>query len=54
MGKKGLFTSDANFNGAFLRKSALLRNDRDTPNFPASTSSPKGFSTPPPMWHRHR
>jgi hypothetical protein len=43
MGKKGLFTLDANLAGAFSRESALLRNDQDTPNFLASTSPPKGL-----------
>ncbi len=46
MGKKCLFTSDANLAGAFLRESALLRNDQDTPNFPASTSPPEGSVLP--------
>ncbi len=53
MGEKGLFTSDANLAGVFSHESALLRNDQDTPNFPASTSPPEGFSTPHTMWHRH-
>jgi hypothetical protein len=48
MGEKGLFTLDANLAGAFSRKSALLRNDQDTPTFLPVLHPPRDLVLPHP------
>ncbi len=43
MSEKGLDVLEVNFLGAFSQESAIQKNDREIPIFPASTLPPKGL-----------